>query len=134
MERYLKTPSIKKQFEEFYIDKCDEEKMEKNKRRFNRQTRLISQIAVLLEDRNSLLELEAQLNYTESSSAPELALLPTKSSTKSEMRNIQEILFNHAKDLHQLYQRGDDLSLAEQLEAMSKGLSCILSFESCPQN
>ncbi|KAG2201163.1 hypothetical protein INT46_007630 [Mucor plumbeus] len=137
VERYLKTPSIKKQFEALYNGKCDEEKIEKNKRRLNRQTRLISQSEVILEDRNSLLELEGQLSSTESCSTPELTSLPTTSSApeltsllttssaKTEMRNIKEIIFNHAKELHHLYQRGDDLS-TEQLEAMSKGLSCIL--------
>ncbi|CEP12078.1 hypothetical protein [Parasitella parasitica] len=124
VERYLKTPSIKKQFEALYNDKCDEEKIEKNKLKLNRQTRLISQSEVMLEDRNSLLELEGQLSNTESSSAPELTSLPTTSSAKIEMRNIKEIIFSHAKELHRLYQRGDDLS-TEQLEAMSKG-HCIL--------
>jgi hypothetical protein len=137
VERYLKTPSIKKQFEALYNGKCDEEKIEKNKRRLNQQTRLISQSEVILEDRNSLLELEGQLSSTESYSAPKLTSLPTTSSApeltsllttssaKIEMKNIKEIIFNHAKELHHLHQRGDDLS-TEQLEAMSKGLSCIL--------
>lgn len=126
VERYLKTPSIKKQFEALYNDKCDEEKIKKNKRKLNRQTRLISQTEVMLEDRNNLLELEGQLSNTESYSASKLTSLPTTSSSaKIEMRNVKEIIFNHAKELHRLYQRGDDLS-TEQLEAMSKGLSCIL--------
>ncbi|KAG2204323.1 hypothetical protein INT47_009365 [Mucor saturninus] len=91
----------------------------------------------MLENQNHLLELERQLSNTESSSAPELTSqpttssapeltsLPTISSAKIEIRNIKEIIFNHATKLHRLYQRGDDLS-NEQLEAMSKGLSCTL--------
>ncbi|GAA5815539.1 hypothetical protein MFLAVUS_009051 [Mucor flavus] len=81
----------------------------------------------MLEDRNNLLELEGQLSNTESYSAPKLTSLPTTSSSaKIEMRNVKEIIFNHAKELHRLYQRGDDLS-TEQLEAMSKG-------ETVPEN
>lgn len=79
----------------------------------------------MLKDRNSFLELEGQLSNTESYSAPKLTSLLTTSSAKIEMRDIKEIIFNHAKELHYLYQRSDDLS-TEQLEAISKGLSCIL--------
>ncbi|CAO3656447.1 unnamed protein product [Mucor hiemalis] len=104
VERYLKTPSIKKQFEAPYNDKCDEEEIENIKRRLNQQTRLISQSEVMLENQNSLSELKGQLSNTESSSAPELISLPVASSAKIEMRNIKEIIFSHAKELHHHYQ------------------------------
>ncbi|KAI9485921.1 MAG: hypothetical protein EXX96DRAFT_604174 [Benjaminiella poitrasii] len=103
VERYLKTPSIKKQFEALYNDKCDEDKIEKNKRRLKRQTRQLY-------------------------SAPKLISLPTTSSAKIEITNIKDIIFDHANELHHLHQRGDDSS-TEQLEAMSKGLPCILDLD-----
>jgi fido (protein-threonine AMPylation protein) len=90
VERYLKTPCIKEKFEALYNDRCEEQKVKKNKRRLNRQTRLISQSEVMLEDRSRLLELERQLSNTEMA--------------EIEIRNIKEILFNHAKELHRLYQ------------------------------
>ncbi|RCI00033.1 hypothetical protein CU098_011454, partial [Rhizopus stolonifer] len=126
VERYLKTPSVKEQFESLYNDRYEEEKIKKNKQRLNRQTCLISQSEVMLENQSSLLELERQLRNTVSGSILESTpLLTTTCSANTEIRNIKEIIFSHAKGLHQLYQHGDDLS-TEQLEAMSKGLSCIL--------
>jgi hypothetical protein len=125
VERYLKTPCVKEEFEALYNYRCEEEKVKKYKRRLNRQTRFISQSEVILEDRSRLLELERQLSDTETASISETTSLPTTSSAEIEVRNIKETIFNHGKVLHRLYQRGDDLS-TEELEAMSKGLSCIL--------
>lgn len=58
VERYLRTPPTKGQFEPLYNDSCEEEKAEKNKQRHNRQTCIISQSEVILEDRRRILELE----------------------------------------------------------------------------
>lgn len=121
MECYLKTLSVKKHFEELYNDKCDQMKVEKNKRRLNQQILLISQSDVTQENQNRLLELEEQLSNLESPSVS----ISTTLSSKNEMEDIKEIIFNHGKWLHHLYQWGNGLSTS-QLEAMSKGLSCIL--------
>lgn len=50
--------------------------------------------------------------------------LPVTSSS-TEISSVKDVIFNYRKELHLLYQRGDDLT-SEQLESMAKGLSCIL--------
>ena len=45
-------------------------------------------------------------------SAPILASLSTTSSAKIEIKNVKETIFNHAKELHHLYQQGNDLVMA----------------------
>ncbi|KAG1179359.1 hypothetical protein G6F70_001127 [Rhizopus microsporus] len=85
------TLSVKKHFEELYNDKCDQMKVEKNKRRLNQQILLISQSDVTQENQNRLLELEEQLSNLESPSVS----ISTTLSSKNEMEDIKEIIFNH---------------------------------------
>ncbi|GAA5799370.1 hypothetical protein HPULCUR_004784 [Helicostylum pulchrum] len=103
MLKYLRTPTVKRQFEEYYEEVVRKAKLNDNITTLQDQERTISQLHVELENQEIINELESRINSGEPSTSAPLPSAPERAQpAKVSLENTKDNILNCAVEIHDL--------------------------------